>query len=201
MAAINITVRRFTSPGTTVTTTTLSDIRDGETAGGGGGRIIQPRSVWRKGGGAGNPGTLHEYIIRNSASDISGYLLAEESNIVRGTSDQVVAAPNTGPFPQENSFEEWSTAAGVMNGISSNGSTTAFKVEAKKAASPEDVWLKIRAYHRTTGGTETLLDEDIVGPLDTTLTQYSVNLTISQSWGTNERLVIKYRIVNNGIPF
>ncbi len=202
MAGINVTVRRFNAIGLgTFTTGTLNDIRDGETAGSDAAMILRPVGLLAGGESTpGDPGILHQYIIRPAASDIGGYLKLEESINYKANSDQVVASTNAGPYPELTNFEEFSTDAGLMDGIDGNGSTTAFRIQAKKASSTEDIFMRIKAYHRTTGGTETLLDEVDVGPLDTTLTEYTGDLTTTASWGTNERLVLKYVIVNNGIP-
>lgn len=98
--------------------------------------------------------------------------------------------------------DPYATAAGDMDGIQINPiSDFTWFVSAKRTGGmSEQATIEIEFYHRTTGGTETLIVTVATTNLTASFVTYTGVENISQSFSTNERLVAYFFIVNDGIP-
>lgn len=147
-------------------------------------------------------GTTLFRSARDTASDIGGY--RKLTSAIRGLFLTRTATFTGTPIPTgEQAIEEYATDAGDMDGVVSNASTREFGIRAQKdvGGGTEECYVRMEVYHRTTGGTETLLASWTTPNLtDATWVDYTEDLTITQSWGTNERLVAKLVARNDGVP-
>lgn len=130
----------------------------------------------------------------DTASSIAGYRKFLISTFLKTTNyDITVSIPDAGPYPEEVAIEEFATDAGALDATVSNASTTTFSVRANHAGTGVNrVTIRADIYHRTSGGTETLINQTSFGPLTTTMAQYTNSVTLNYAWSTNERLVVKY---------
>lgn len=102
--------------------------------------------------------------------------------------------------------DEWATNTGVMDGVSINaGQTMDISISASRNTNTsEEAHLEVEVYHRTTGGTETLLDTVVLANLDTDMAFHNFTGTWSvssdQAFATDELLVIKITNDNTGVP-
>ena len=171
-------------------------IRDGEVAGSMG--IIQLGVIPVP--SAGSAGTLKTHFAEELASDISNY---SKLTVLTAGERRIQKVTFTGsPIPTgEQTIEEYATDAGVMDGIESNNSTVEAAVRARKVPDATEVnKVRVEVYHRTTGGTETLLGSFTTPDLTGGFVNYTGDVTINRSWGTNERLVAKFIGINLGDP-
>ena len=172
------------------------NIRDGAVAGSMG--IIQLGIIPVPSASVG--GTLRKHTATGISSDISGYrkLIALSSGIF--ITEKVTFTGS--PIPTgEQTIKEYATDAGVMDGIESNNSTVEAAVRARKVPDATEVnKVRVEVYHRTTGGTETLLGSFTTPDLTGSFVNYTGDVTINRSWGTNERLVAKFIGINLGDP-
>ena len=172
------------------------NIRDGEVAGSMG--IIQLGVIPVR--SAGSAGTLKTHFAEGILSDISGYrkltTLTSGALMIRKVTFAGIPIP-TG----EQTIEEYATDAGIMDGIESNNSTAEAAVRARKVPDATEVnKVRVEVYHRATDGAETLLGSFTTPDLTGSLVDYTDDITINQSWGTNERLVVKFIGINLGDP-
>ena len=154
-------------------------------------------------GQAGVAGTLRKWrALSNSSSDIAGYRLLGQINT--GVRQTLTVTFSGTPIPTgEELFDEYVTALGATNGHESNNSTTEVGIRGRKniAGGTEVCKIRIDVYHRTTGGTETLLDSFTTPDLTNgTYVDFAGNVTINRAWGTDERLVTKFVGINLGDP-
>ena len=103
----------------------------------------------------------------------------------------------TGELP----IEQYITAIGDMDGVESNGSTVEFAVYARKVPDATEVnKVRVEAYYRTSGGTETKFGEFTTPDLTGSFVQYTGSFAFTQSWATNSRFVMKCIGINLGDP-
>lgn len=134
---------------------------------------------------------------RTTASDISGYSKLETAN---GSSGTIYACNVSAPFAgiRDCTAEEFATDAGDLDGIlaTSTNQTADFKAWYQRIAgapAADIAQIILDFYHRTSGGTETLI-ETITRSITTSETQHANSFNLAnQLFGTNERLVIKAR--------
>ena len=131
----------------------------------------------------------------NTSSSISGYRKFLNTGALKNTDfDIVTSIPATGPYPEEVAIEEFATDAGALDSNYMSSYLSACRVTAMHAgASNNRVTIRADVYHRTSGGTETLIAQgssDAVS--NTTMTAYDFNVVLNTVFGTNERLVVKY---------
>ena len=177
--------------------TSYVKIRDGAVVGSTG--IIQPVGIIPV-PSVGSAGTLKTHFAEELASDISNY---SKLTVLTAGERRIQKVTFTGsPIPTgEQTIEEYATDAGVMDGIESNNSTVEAAVRARKVPDATEVnKVRVEVYHRTTGGTETLLGSFTTPDLTGSFVNYTGDVTINRSWGTNERLVAKFIGINLGDP-
>ena len=198
MASLDIEMRDITRTKFAFDTAqSFTNIRDGEVVSSMG--IIQPVGIIPV-PSAGSAGTLKKHIAENLASDIGGY--RKLTALTVGALGILKVTFAGSPIPTgEQTIEEYATAAGIMDGIESNNSTAEAGVQARKVPDGEEVnKVRVEVYHRTTGGTETLLGSFTTPDLTGSFVNYTGDITINRSWGTNERLVVKFIGINLGDP-
>lgn len=179
------------------TATSFANIRDGEVIGSMG--IIQLGVIPVPIGGV--AGTLKTWNAESIASDlISGYRKLTALTVGLYATRTVTFIGS--PIPEgELTIEEYATDVGDMDGIDSNNSTETVGVRARKVPDASEVnKVRVEIYHRTTGATETLLGSFTTPDLTGSFVDYTGDVTINRSWGTNERLVVKFVGINEGIP-
>lgn len=175
-----------------------NDIRDGERQAHGP-DIIMSEGMMRPGESA-VAGTLRKFFCRNFASGTgAGYLTLTETLTYTTINNITANLPGTDP-PEEVDLEQFATLLSSMQGTTSNASTENLRVRAKKSGGSENVYVVVEAYHRTSGGTETEIASVKLGPITTSMANYSLGATITQAWTTSERLVLKFIARNEGIP-
>lgn len=139
--------------------------------------------------------------------------LVHGSNATVGTYEVLATSPTDGILKTDQGvattssssvLQEWATEAGTMDGVSINaGQSMDFSINARRETdSSEDAHLELRFYHRTTGGTETLLDAEVLDDLTTTYQFFTGSWSVStdQSFDTDELLVLKIILHNDGTP-
>lgn len=142
--------------------------------------------------------TQHRAI--STGSDIGGYRKLSGLNV--GMYATVLTTFSGTPIPTgEQPIEEYDRSGGTIEGVDSNGSTTVVAVRARKVVPGTQVCkVRMEVYHRTSGGTETLLDSWTTANLTSGFVDLSGTVTIRQSWVTGERIVLKAVGINLGIP-
>lgn len=141
--------------------------------------------------GGGSPITTNWYA-RQNVSDISGYLRLRNAN----SNDLYVATCVTdGEVDADLPCEEWSTDAGDLDGVTMTAETVSILTRARwiKVGAPPNplsVTAMWELYHRTSGGTESLITS-WSHALTTSYQNFSSSKTITKAWGTNERAVLK----------
>ena len=176
---------------------TYVNIRDGAVAGSMG--IIQPVGIIPV-PSASVGGTLRKHMAVGTLSNIGGYRKLTALAVGIFVTEKVTFTGT--PIPTgELTIEEYATDAGVMDGIESNNSTVEAAVRARKVPDATEVnKVRVEVYHRTTGGTETLLGSFTTPDLTGSFVNYTGDVTINRSWATNERLVAKFIGINLGDP-
>jgi RecJ-like exonuclease len=143
-------------------------------------------------------GTTTNWYCRTDASDISGYRKLLSSNA--DTSTEIACSK-----PQADgscAIEEFSTDAGAMDGVNSSNETTTFRIRAKwvqtGGVSPasHNPRVQVYVYHRAVDTTETKIGFYYVD-ITSSYQNFATAITLNKSWGTNERLVIKFRFVTS----
>lgn len=193
MAGITGTIQDWTSGTEIAFAITKVVIVDGETAAGPLG-VIQPFGVipTRTPGSSGTPVNR---FAKSNAHAIDGYRSLLGGGF-RGTFNDRF---NTAQTNQTILIEEYATDAGDLDGVEVNGSDTDWVVSAKRSGTTEDAAIEIRFYHRTSGGTETLLATAETTNLTTSFVTYTGMVNFTQSFGMNELLVVKFYIHNKGV--
>jgi len=144
-------------------------------------------------------GVTTNWYCRTDASDIAGYrkLLSANANT---STEYSCSKPQTDGWC---AVEEFATDAGAMDGVNSSSETTTFRIRAKWSktggSDPLGPWMDVFVYHRDTSGTETQIAYYSEGITSSYVT-YTESVTINKSWGTNERLVVKFRF-RTATPF
>lgn len=182
------------SIGTPITGESWGVITDGEVAPTLGiGEIIEPNMVSAPVmGDPGDPGTdTTRYFWDQTNASISGYRrLRTTSTGIRTT--KIVTFEDDPPELQEVLVDEFATSSGDMDGVSVNGSTMTWRIHCKALNTPGGASSALlRLYHRTTGGTETLLQEVNTGPLSNAFEDHDLEFSFTQAWDTGEFLVAK----------
>lgn len=162
--------------------------------------IITPVGVHASIGAASEGGTTKHWNVWTTNHAISGF----ESLFVPDLDDEVTEseACTTGP----NTFcdlEEYATVAGDMTGdIRAAAPAMDWQVRAVRsvADSDHDYSVELRFYHRTSGGTETLLDTKNTSFLSTIDVSYTGTWSVSsdQTFNSTDLLVVKFRFNNQG---
>ena len=184
------------------TATSFAKIRDGEVAAVPLGMITPFGVIPVEQAAVG--GILRKFrAFSNASADIAGYrLLAKIDTGARGTLTVAFVGTPVPPTGEE-LFDEYVTVLGEMDGQESNNSTTEVGIRGRKdtAGGTEVCKIRIDVYHRTSGGTETLLDSFTTPDLTNgTYVDFTGNVTIDRTWGTDERLVTKFTGINLGVP-
>ncbi len=141
----------------------------------------------------------------NIASSISGYKVLAQST--SGTSDltTVTAAFSTPPLLTLD-LEEFATAQNDLEGKQVRNSTMGFQISVKHTNSGAERSVKFftKVYHRTSGGTETLLHtqetEVALNIAEDVFHQYAFDVLLNTQFFEDERLVIKCSAEDKGIP-
>ena len=165
-------------------------------------RIIQPVGVIGVSGSAEIGGTTRGLSLYHAAHAVLGSDFEQLNDTVldKEKTDSVSADTTS-----DEALEEWATDAGEMDGKSINaGKDMAYSISAKRATSTvEGAHLEIKIFHRTTGGTETELAHVIMddNSLTTSYQFFTGTWSVSsnQAFGTNELLVVKIRLFNEGV--
>ncbi len=182
-----------------VTPESYTQVRDGEAAAKTG--IIRPTGILPVIQAA-NAGTLATWnAFENAHADIAGYRLL--AGILTGQFKQLrVTFVGDPAIPTgEMIFDEWATTAGAMDGVESNNSTVTASIRGRKTVpGTEECKIRIDIYHRTTGGTETLLDSFTTPDLTSSFANYTGDVTLDGSWADDELLVAKCTAINLGVP-
>lgn len=134
------------------------------------------------------------------ASDISTYKKLKTNDGIGLDITFTGLTTTNPPYPQYTSSQYFATDAGNMNGVQSNTVTNTFRIYCRADAGMglEQVFCECYVYHRTTGGTETLLTNFEVGPITIVNAVYDTDVTITSQFDTNERIVFRYRFRNDG---
>ena len=139
-----------------------------------------------------------------SHPSISGYKRLRFQNVGVDTVESVTFS--SPPLEGEKVFEEFATSAGDLNNIQVRNSTMTFNIKTLHTNSGAERSIKVyvKIYHRTSGGTETLLAE-YTKEVGLNITEdnwhiFSESVTINQKFLVNEILVIKYSVEDKGIP-
>lgn len=174
-----------------------AQIRDGEVFRKTG--VIQPVGVLPRIQAA-DAGILKKWSAFTTASDIGLYRSLFTSST--GQYQTRLTTFSGTPIPTgEQVIEEYATVIGAMDDVSVNGSTEELAVRAKKDVPGTQVCkVRVDVYHRTTGGTETLLAGFTTPELTSGFANYAGDVTFTRSWATDERLVVKFVGINLGIP-
>ena len=140
---------------------------------------------------AGSSDVTTNFYARTTASDIAGYRKLLTANANTSTEYSGSCTP---PPTDACSFaiEEFATDAGAMDGITMTAETVTVRYRAKKSAGVDPSHVTVELYHRTSGGVETLITSTDSADLGTSYANYTWSPTITKSWGTNERLVVKF---------
>lgn len=175
---------------------TYIDVRDGEKTI----KKLITAPVGLVGTRAAAAGILIQHRAISTASDLGGY--RKLSGLSTGQYTTVLTTFSGTPIPLgEQPIEEYDRSGITIEDVDSNGSTTTIAVRARKAVPGTQVCkVRMEVYHRTSGGTETLLDSWTTGDLTSGFVDLSSTVTIRQSWATSERLVLKAVGINEGIP-
>lgn len=139
------------------------------------------------------------FYLWDTTSDITGYryLLTATAGLRVELS---VAMDDTLEVPYEFALEEFTTQQNSMEGKNSRGTSTTFSMQAYHDGDPDRVVkIVVEIYHRTSGGTETLITE-YEETISTTSTTYTESVTLNATWQNDERMVIKVRARDEGIP-
>jgi len=197
MATITGIVRDHTTNKSFIETAiTRIDFKDGELARSVAVGVIRSPGVLPH-GTAGSAGSTLIRNAKGTASDIGGYRDLQSTAGVGFRSDRSAIAQTN----QTILIEEYATDAGDLDGVNVTGvSALNWQVEARRAfSSIEDAVIEMRWYHRTAGGSETLLDTQETTNLTTSNATYNGTASITTSFATNERLVWKFFIHNKGV--
>lgn len=197
MASLTIEIQHLTpSKFFTDLPMTYIHIRDGEKTA----KNLITAPFGLMGARAATAGVLVEHAATSTGSDIGGY--RKLSGVAVGQYTTVLTTFSGTPIPTgEQPIEEYDRSGGTIEGVDSNGSTTAIGVRARKVVPGTQVCkVRMEVYHRTSGGTETLLDSWTTGDLTSGFVDLSSTVTIRQSWATGERIVLKAVGINEGIP-
>lgn len=136
-------------------------------------------------------------FAKGNASDIGGY---RKLDTAPGTGTLFARTAIAG-VDDRTIIEEYATDAGDMDGVAVNViSPFSWAVSAKRSAGANDVVIDMEFLHRTAGGAETIIGTDETANLTDAYVTYTGTTNISQSFDTNERLVVKYYIRNDGEP-
>lgn len=104
----------------------------------------------------------------------------------------------------ECAIEQYATTSGDMDDVRiTTLSTMDWSIRAKRDSSTsENSHIELNLYHRTSGGTETLMDSVITGNLTTSFVTYTGNWSVSTDFyfAPGSFLVFKYINVNTGVP-
>jgi hypothetical protein len=144
-----------------------------------------------------------KWVAWDTTSDIAGYRKLRTAQGPSASFDLSYGISDTGgTYPEFTTLEEFATDTGGMDNVFANSVTTVFAATVWKDIFLElnDVFLEVYIYHRTASGTETLIASYEETVVDTSATQYTQDVTLTWKWAVNERLVIKYRFRNEGIP-
>lgn len=162
--------------------------------------IITPVGVNASIAAAAEGGTTKHWNVRTTAHAINGY----ESLFVPAIDNEIPESEvcTTGP----NTFcdlEEYATVAGDMTGdLRAAAPAMDWQVLAVRTVidSGHDYSVELRFYHRTSGGTETLLDTRNTSFLIATEVTYTGTWSVSsdQTFNSTDLLVVKFRFNNQG---
>lgn len=148
-------------------------------------RVVQKGVIGTKKGRA--PVNLNLYL-RSTDSDITGYKDILQTFAGSATTYSGSCTP---ALTCEVLIEEFATDAGVLDGITVNAAQSWTFAAWYSSPGAESIRrCRVKVYHRTAAGSETLLhefDKDV----NSTQTNWVQSVPINTSWGTNERLVIK----------
>lgn len=202
MATNSITLRLVTNVGSLAhTCQTDAVLIDGEAPGTGGGRVggvIAPRGVIpvARGGDLGDPGTtIRRWAHGQTHPDIGKYGRLSTTQADRRL--DLSYGPYTDPpmSYSEHLLGSFATLAGDLDGVEvAAASEMVWQVEAKKGVDngPTGHQIRVKVYHRTSGGTETFLYYEDSSELSTSFAYYPMSMFFEETWGTNELLVAKY---------
>ena len=160
--------------------------------------MFQPKRIF------GTPATKSFYAYATASSDITGYRRLQAAPLV-DSNVNLTYVLNTGSgtpaAPEYTTLEEFVTEPTAMDMVFANGIATTFAVLAHKDAAgvSNRVYVEGKIYHRTAEADETLIGsfEDVLSVVST---KYTHSITFTQRWMVGERLVMKYRFRNEGIP-
>lgn len=146
------------------------------------------------------PGVLP--VIGVAGGPLDFYCRTGDVLLIGNTHSPVAKSCGGNSLPINCEIGVFTTAAGVMEGVSMNATVTV-RVRAKysiasgqpPAASRR---ISVRYYHVASGGGETLLDSVSFGNLSTGYTNWSGPVTINQAWGAGEKFRVKYQGILQG---
>ncbi len=152
-----------------------------------------------------SPAEVKWYPWTNTSA-ISGYrkLLTSTFGILDSTT--VTHTFTFPPLDAEAALEEFATDQDDIENTQIRNSTMGFQIATKhtNGGGERNIRLYTRVYHRTSGGTETLLHtEDTEIGFNITHDvwhNFAFNVTLNTHFKENERLVIKYAAEDKGVP-
>lgn len=171
----------------------IVDFQDGEIARSVAAGIIKPLGVLPAGAAA-NAGSQREYYGKAAASSFPGTY--RQLSLVSGIGflSPVTAVAQLG---ETILIEEFATEQGDLDGVVINAiSDTDWSVDAKRSGTPpftSDATIVLEFRHRD-GGSESTIATDETGVLTASQFTYAGTVNFTQSFGTDEQLVLKLYI-------
>lgn len=146
--------------------------------------------------------TTHWYAWDLASTGISGY---RRLRSVRVGLDASIDTTFTYPPLEQHAIEEFATQAADLAGVQVRNSTMPFRIETLHTDTTDrNCEVTVDIYHRTSGGTETLLAtyvEQVVRGFTANVWQvFTEDVTLNTQFGPSERLVIKYSGEDKGVP-
>lgn len=164
--------------------------------------ILYQEGIIPVSGSSGSAGTSTKVaLIHTANSTVLSYEVLSSPVTGISATHYCLAASNT-----TCNIEQWATNTGTMDGVSINsGQDMDISISAKRNTNTtENAHLTLKFYHRTTGGTETLLDTVELPDLNKDTVYHDVigtwSVSSNQAFATNELLVLKIIMNNDGIP-
>ena len=110
------------------------------------------------------------------------------------------------PLDPEVALQEYVTGLNDLEGKQVRNSTMTFKITTKHThvLAERNIFVYTEVYHRTSGGTETLLKRTTTNVgfniPENVFTLFTFDVTLNTRFRADERLVIKYRAKDGGVP-
>lgn len=143
------------------------------------------------------PGGIKDLYGVNVDSDLGGYKKIVPVNQAPTALFSGYVGATRFPGTWWADVEEFATDGGTMGGLIANGNATfsyrSYWAKENTLLIPDQVRIYGYMYHRTAGGTETLLDT-CASAVTQSETHYTDTMTANnRAFGTNERFVVKWR--------